>query len=133
MSCACGGECGGNCVGEVEISPVDVHLGHVVVTKELASDYGSYATFSFAGTTSDMPQRILNYDAQRARAIIQSDAAVWIGSKGQIANGSPAGWKQTNTLQPLTIRNRQEVWAMSIVGTPVNVMVLNERWEDDER
>lgn len=121
---------------DTKISPipvsVDNHITGTVRTEPMAADYASYATYSFTGTTTDVPQRILGHDDQRARAVIQCDAAggVYVGKKEQIASGVIGqGWLQKSTLAPLEIRNKQEVWVMSVSGSAANVMVLNERWE----
>jgi hypothetical protein len=123
-----------DCECEHEIAPVAVH-GEITIKEKVrtfseAADHASYATFSFPGVAAtDQPIRILAHDDKRSRAIIQCDnaAGVLIGKKEQLLGGQLQGWKQILGMQPLEIRNKQEVWAMSL-GTAINVMVVNERW-----
>lgn len=113
------------------LDPVEI-TGRVTGTMRTnpeAADYGSYATFFFTGTATDQPQRVLNRDNDRQRAVIQvSTGSVYVGKKEQIFNVGQ-GWLQTSTMVPLEIRNKQEVWVMAVAAAPATVCVMNERWD----
>ena len=100
-------------------------------TNDEAADYGSYTTFFFDGTANDQPQRVLNRDNDRSRAVIQvSVGSAYVGKKEQIASGLVGnGWLQTSTMVPLEIKNKQEVWVMGVAAAPCTVSVMNERWD----
>lgn len=122
-----------------EIGPVQVSGKMEIINNLEAADYGAYSTWTFTGTTTDEPVRILSHDDKRSRAVIQVDAStVYVGKKENIRAGQAAiggvpltsqGWAQTSTMMPLEIKNKQELWAIAKAGAPCNVMVLNERWE----
>ena len=115
------------------LGPVEI-TGKVTGTMRVnpeAADYGSYSTFFFDGTATDVPQRVLNRDNDRQRAVIQVvTGSAYIGKKEQIASGVTGnGWLQTSTMQPLEVRNKQEVWVMGVAAAPCTIAVLNERWD----
>lgn len=137
MSCGCETHPGSACedCASPAMTPISVTVENpqkTTRTEPMAADYGAYSTFSFTGTATDQPQRLLGHDDLRSRAVIQVDEAtkgIFVGKKEQIISGVVGqGWIQKSGMSPLEIRNKQEVWAMSN-GVAVNVMVLNERWE----
>lgn len=131
MSCGCETHPGSACEDcePTALTPIGVSgtvsIGHSVKTNPEAADFGAYSTYALAG--NEAPFRVLTHDDNRARAVIQVDAsAVIIGKKEQIFS-TGNGWKQSSSMTPLEIRNKQEVWVVP-TGTACNVMVLNERW-----
>jgi hypothetical protein len=107
-----------------------VKFNHHVRAEMCAADYGAYSAFAFAGIPSEQAIQILGHDDHRYRALVYSDAPVWVGKKEQITNGTPSGWRQIATIPPLEIRNKQPVFIMH-TGVAANVYVVNERWEGD--
>lgn len=109
----------------------DAKPGSAYVRNEpCAADYAAYGSFSFAGLASEQAQRIAGHDNLRSRLVITTTAAVWIGKKEQIANGSPSGFQYLPTMPPLELRNKQEVWVMH-TGVAAIVSFVNERWEHE--
>jgi len=122
--CGCGGE-------THELAPVEItgKVSGTMRTNDEAADYGSYTTFFFTGTATDQPQRILNRDNDRLRAVVQvSVGSAYVGKKEQISMVEN-GWLQTSTMIPLEIKNKQEVWVMGVAAAPCTVSVMNERWD----
>lgn len=139
MSCGCEQHPGSQCedcashetgtLSPISVS-VDNHVSGTMRTEPMAADYAAYSTYSFTGTATDQPIRLLGRDENRSRAVIQVDEAtkgIFVGKKEQIYM-TGQGWNQKSGMSPLEMRNKQELWAMSN-GVAVNVMVMNERWE----
>jgi len=118
------------------MDPIDVRIIGGSPSKDLASDFGSWKTFSVLAGNAQGPQQILPVDRNRSKARVlvfngtgaAAGAFVLLGSRGQIQNN------QGGTIlggTSITVENSQELWMTGDGTNAMTVTVLAERYAVD--
>lgn len=118
-------------VSEVETSPeisIEDMEPVIIPVKMERVGPGDNATFitvalDATATNGTLPVQLLGEDNRRKRALIWSDAVVYIGKRDSVAGGGarvPIG-------MIVELQNTQEVFVRVTTGQ-ANVSVVNERW-----
>jgi|SRR5882757_8441945 len=109
-----------------EVAPIDVRV--VNAEKDLAADFGSWATYVFVGTEQAVV--LLPQSPKRDRAVILvqgtagANVGVRVGTIGQVQAGQGG-----MLLAPITVvvESQPEIY-MAPLGAAVTVTVLDERY-----
>jgi hypothetical protein len=122
-----------------ESPPTEEEPSHIVDVRvvnpeqEAAPDFGEATTWTFLGTTADVPVQILPESLKRHRAVIQAygvSATILVGAFAKVSNGQGFSLRTGagGTSPSLVIESASAVWAMSDKTVASTITVWDERY-----